>query len=102
MYIPCHFRSAKSPFILTNEDLKINLYDTIENNIDNIKDLSKQEKDNILTYLVEAGLVVLILNVVMMTLAYLIAKKFVSGIPQQKCDESWSMDNISIRVIKYE
>jgi len=24
------------------------------------------------------------------------------GIPQQKCDESWSMDNISIRVIKYE
>jgi bile acid:Na+ symporter, BASS family len=44
-----------------------------------------EEKDNILTYLVEAGLVVLILNVVMMTLAYLIAKKFVSGIPQQKC-----------------
>ena len=24
------------------------------------------------------------------------------GIPQQKCDESWSMDNISIRVINYE
>tara|TARA_B100000963_G_C22624285_1_gene671541 strand:+ start:1893 stop:2618 length:726 start_codon:yes stop_codon:yes gene_type:complete len=23
------------------------------------------------------------------------------GIPQQKCDESWSMDNIKIRVIKY-
>ena len=44
-----------------------------------------EEKDNILTYLVEAGLAVLILNVVMMTLAYLIAKKFVSGIPQQKC-----------------
>ena len=44
-----------------------------------------EEKDNILTYLVEAGLTVLILNVVMMTLAYLIAKKFVSGIPQQKC-----------------
>ena len=44
-----------------------------------------EEKDNILTYLIEAGLAVLILNVVMMTLAYLIAKKFVSGIPQQKC-----------------
>ena len=24
------------------------------------------------------------------------------GIPQQKCDESWSMDNISIRVINYK
>ena len=24
------------------------------------------------------------------------------GIPQQKCDESWSMDNIFVRVIKYE
>ena len=44
-----------------------------------------EEKDNILTYLVEAGLAVLILNVVMMTLAYLIAKKFVSGVAQQKC-----------------
>ena len=44
-----------------------------------------EEKDNILTYLAKAGLAVLILNVVMMTLAYLIAKKFVSGIPQQKC-----------------
>ena len=44
-----------------------------------------EEKDNILTYLAEAGLAVLILNVVMMTLAYFIAKKFVSGIAQQKC-----------------
>ena len=24
------------------------------------------------------------------------------GIPQQKCDESWSMDNLSVRVIKYQ
>ena len=23
------------------------------------------------------------------------------GIPQQKCDESWSMDNIKVRVIDY-
>jgi bile acid:Na+ symporter, BASS family len=44
-----------------------------------------EEKDNILTYLAEAGLAVLILNVIMMTIAYYIAKKFVSGIAQQKC-----------------
>tara|TARA_B100001175_G_scaffold155547_1_gene131816 strand:+ start:822 stop:1667 length:846 start_codon:yes stop_codon:yes gene_type:complete len=44
-----------------------------------------EEKDNILTYLAEAGLAVLILNVVMMMLAYFIAKKFVSGAAQQKC-----------------
>ena len=24
------------------------------------------------------------------------------GIPQEKCDESWSMDNLSVRVIKYQ
>ena len=44
-----------------------------------------EEKDNILTYLAEAGLAVLILNVVMMLIAYFIAKKLVSGIAQQKC-----------------
>jgi BASS family bile acid:Na+ symporter len=44
-----------------------------------------EEKDNILNYLAEAGLAVLILNVTMMVLAYFIAKKFVSGIAQQKC-----------------
>ena len=44
-----------------------------------------EEKDNILTYLAEAGLAVLILNIVMMVLAYFIAKKFVSGAAQQKC-----------------
>ena len=44
-----------------------------------------EEKENILNYLAQAGLAVLILNVVMMTLAYFIAKKFVSGIAQQKC-----------------
>ena len=44
-----------------------------------------EEKDNILIYLLEAGLAVLILNVTMMVLAYFIAKKFVCGIPQQKC-----------------
>ena len=44
-----------------------------------------EEKDNIFNYLAQAGLAVLILNVVMMALAYLIAKKFVSGEAQQKC-----------------
>ncbi|WP_435088840.1 bile acid:sodium symporter family protein [Candidatus Pelagibacter bacterium nBUS_29] len=44
-----------------------------------------EEKDNILNYLTQAGLAVLILNVVMMLIAYFIAKKFVSGIAQQKC-----------------
>jgi BASS family bile acid:Na+ symporter len=44
-----------------------------------------EEKDNIFNYLAQAGLAVLILNVVMMTLAFFIAKKFVSGTAQQKC-----------------
>jgi len=44
-----------------------------------------EEKDNILNYLAQAGLAVLILNVIMMTIAYFIAKKFVSGVAQQKC-----------------
>ncbi len=44
-----------------------------------------EEKDNVLNYLAQAGLAVLILNVVMMSIAYFIAKKFVSGIAQQKC-----------------
>ena len=44
-----------------------------------------EEKDNIFDYLAQAGLAVLILNVVMMMIAYFIAKKFVSGIAQQKC-----------------
>ena len=44
-----------------------------------------EEKNNILNYLAQAGLAVLILNVIMMTIAYFIAKKFVSGVAQQKC-----------------
>ena len=44
-----------------------------------------EERNNIFTYLAQAGLAVLILNVVMMLLAYFIAKKFVSGIAQRKC-----------------
>ena len=44
-----------------------------------------EERNNIFDYLAQAGLAVLILNVIMMTLAYLIAKKFVTGIAQRKC-----------------
>ena len=44
-----------------------------------------EEKDNIFTYLAQAGLSVLILNVVMMTLAFYIAKNFTTGIAQRKC-----------------
>ena len=44
-----------------------------------------EEKENIFNYLAQAGLAVLILNVVMMILGFFIAKKFVSGVAQQKC-----------------
>ncbi len=44
-----------------------------------------EERENIISYLSQAGLAVLILNVVMMTLAFYIAKGFSTGIPQRKC-----------------
>ena len=44
-----------------------------------------EERENIISYLDQAGLAVLILNVVMMTLAFYIAKGFATGIPQRKC-----------------
>ena len=44
-----------------------------------------EERNNIFNYLAQAGLAVLILNVVMMILAYFIAKKFATGIKQRKC-----------------
>ena len=44
-----------------------------------------EERNNIFSYLAQAGLAVLILNVVMMILAYFIAKKFATGIKQRKC-----------------
>ena len=44
-----------------------------------------EERENIISYLGQAGLAVLILNVVMMTLAFYIAKAFATGIPQRKC-----------------
>ena len=44
-----------------------------------------EERENILSYLAQAGLAVLVLNIVMMTLAFYIAKKFATGIQQRKC-----------------
>jgi len=44
-----------------------------------------EERENIISYLSQAGLVVLILNVVMMFIAYYSAKIFASGIKQRKC-----------------
>ena len=44
-----------------------------------------QEWDNIISYIVNAGLVVLILNLTMMILAFYIAKYFASGVAQQRC-----------------
>ena len=44
-----------------------------------------EERDNIFNYLAQAGLVVLTLNIVMMTIAYHVAKAFASGIEQIKC-----------------
>ena len=44
-----------------------------------------EERNNIFSYLAQAGFAVLILNVIMMTLAYFKAKKFATGIEQRKC-----------------
>ena len=44
-----------------------------------------EEGANITTYLAQAGLVVLTLNIVMMIIAYYLAKTFASGIEQIKC-----------------
>ena len=44
-----------------------------------------EERENIFSYLVQAGTAVLALNVIMMILAFYIAKFFASGIPQKKC-----------------
>ena len=44
-----------------------------------------EERENIVSYLAQAGFIVLTLNIVMMILAYIIAKYFASGIKQRKC-----------------
>ena len=43
-----------------------------------------EERQNIVSYLAQAGLVTLILNIVMMIIAYYIAKSFATGIEQRK------------------
>ena len=43
------------------------------------------EKENIVSYFAQAGLITLLLNVSMMIVAYYVAQLFVSGIKQKKC-----------------
>ena len=44
-----------------------------------------EERQNILSYLKQAGLITLLLNIIMMIVAYYIAKSFATGIEQSKC-----------------
>ena len=44
-----------------------------------------EEKENIFNFIIQAGLIALILNISMMVIAYYIAKAFTSGIKQMKC-----------------
>ena len=44
-----------------------------------------EERQNILSYLKQAGLITLLLNIIMMIVAYYIAKSFATGIEQRKC-----------------
>ena len=43
------------------------------------------EKDNVISYFAQAGLITLVLNVVMMVVAYYVAKFLASGTKQKKC-----------------
>ena len=43
------------------------------------------ERENVISYFVQAGLITLVLNVVMMVVAYYVAKLFASGKEQKKC-----------------
>ena len=43
------------------------------------------ERENVISYFAQAGLITLVLNVVMMVVAYFVAKAFASGISQKKC-----------------
>ncbi len=44
-----------------------------------------EERDHIISFIMQAGLIALILNVTMMIIAYYLAKTFASGIKQRKC-----------------
>jgi len=43
------------------------------------------ERENVISYFAQAGLITLVLNVVMMVVAYYVAKLFASGMKQKKC-----------------
>jgi len=43
------------------------------------------EKENVISYFSQAGLITFVLNLVMMVVAYFVAQLFVSGIKQKKC-----------------
>ena len=43
------------------------------------------ERENVVSYFAQAGLITLVLNVVMMVVAYLVAQSLVSGTEQKKC-----------------
>jgi len=43
------------------------------------------EKENVISYFAQAGLITLVLNVVMMIVAYYVAQLFASGVGQKKC-----------------
>ena len=43
------------------------------------------ERENVISYFAQAGLITLVLNVVMMAVAYFVAKAFASGTSQKKC-----------------
>ncbi|WP_440930039.1 bile acid:sodium symporter family protein [Candidatus Pelagibacter sp.] len=44
-----------------------------------------EERDNLLNFIVQAGLIALILNLTMMAIAYYLAKTFATGVKQKKC-----------------
>ena len=44
-----------------------------------------EERENIISFIIQAGIIALILNISMMVIAYYLAKFFASGIKQMKC-----------------
>ncbi len=44
-----------------------------------------EERENFISFLMQAGLITLILNITMMIIAYYVSKTFASGVKQQKC-----------------
>jgi len=44
-----------------------------------------EERENLFDFIIQAGLIALILNITMIVIAYYLAKTFASGIKQQKC-----------------